>query len=337
MRSALKAQQHGASTAGREQVTGLLRPGLSRVLGAVAVGALLLGSAAPALAADGDASFEASLEVTKTDESKTPTERVLVYKGKFADAPVGTRIDIRFKLKENLQHINWYYGLTGKSQTINGRSAPLTRPFGAGVYEVEFWFKMNTQNRKVKKWFRTNRGYTNRHAEVLETVRISVGSPSEQDAFVEKTLETMRDYFGTLRKIYSDARAHFDAGKDGKDAAWKPIYDKHKQTILDMQRSFYNWKREWVALPVETYRTRLEQLVDADLKLLEFIQQSVPRQTTATRVKQIEEQVEYLENALSPEVQLQPSDGKKSGGGGMQDAGDGSKAVPVPKGPDKKG
>ncbi|MDF1663559.1 MAG: hypothetical protein P1V97_17440, partial [Planctomycetota bacterium] len=142
-------------------------------------------SMSPALAGDDESDLKAILQVMKKDEKGKVLKRQLNLSGKLAGFPVGTRINIRFGLRGNRQHIAWYGATVDKDESIKGKGTVISKIFAPGTYEVQFWLKVGAQPRAVRKWFTINRGWGRNHQELLNNVVIKIGSDEDHKAFLK--------------------------------------------------------------------------------------------------------------------------------------------------------
>jgi hypothetical protein len=263
-------------------------------------------------AEDDDPQLTAVLEVKKEDpKSKKVLHRQLKFKGKLDGFPVGARVDIRFRLQGNRQHIAWYRALVDDNAGIKGNSSLFRKPFAPGVYEVQFWLKIATQSRALRKWFTVNRGWGRNHQELLENVVIRIGTDADRKTFMSKCLADLRVYLKKLDAVYT-ALAGRVKGNSPQDKAWEKEAVIHNGSLSDVQRSFYKWQRIHVAMPLEKYRSTLNSIQVKSFKLLAGYNKGST--DLDQKLRFTESQIRYLKDALAPAALLEVpgnGDGKK--------------------------
>lgn len=259
-------------------------------------------SMSPALAGDDEADLKAVLNVMKKDANGKVLQRQLNLSGKLAGFPVGTRINIRFGLRGNRQHIAWYGATVDKDESIKGKGTLIKKGFAPGTYEVQFWLKVGAQPRAVRKWFTINRGWGRNHQELLNNVVIKIGSDEDYKGFVSKSLADLRKYLSQVEPVYKTLSDRI-TNKTAVDAAWKTQAQKYQDLLTEIQRSFYKWERTYVAMPLEKYRltfisihVKLYKLLNAHTNGATGLEQSL---------KFTEGEVKYLRDALSPATPLE--------------------------------
>lgn len=259
-------------------------------------------SLSPAFAGDEEADLKAILEVMEKDAEGKAKKRQLNLSGKLAGFPVGTRINIRFGLRGNRQHIAWYGATVNKDESIKGKGTVIAKGFAPGTYEVQFWLKVGAQPRAVRKWFTINRGWGRNHQELLNNVVIKIGSDEDYKSFVTKSLTDLRKYLDQVEPVYK-ALSDRITNKTAVDAAWKAQSQKYLELLSEVQRSFYKWERAHVAMPLEKYRLTFTSI---HVKLYKLLNAHTNGSTGLEQsLKFTEGEVKYLRDALSPATPLE--------------------------------
>lgn len=262
--------------------------------------------------ADEEATFAAGLDVKKKDDSGKPTESVLGLNGKVVGFPPGARIDVRFRLKGNRQHINWYRMLLDANGACKYKSSVLKTPFAPGTYEVQFWLKIKTQNRDIKRWFKLNRGWTRSHQELLDSKEIVVGTDAEKKGFDDECIAELNKMLKDVRTLFDALHARVNAGT-AKDAAWDKAYQgEHRKKILAVQTALATFRTSHAAMPFEEYRGKLRQVINNTLKLYKYYSQG--KTGLKPRFEHVVEIIKYLKTALEPAQPLLPEGPKKKEG-----------------------
>jgi hypothetical protein len=254
---------------------------------------------AAAFASDGDVKFQTRLTPVPAASKDSPATHKLVYSGELGGLPAGTRIDIRFRLMDNKQHINWYRALSDENEKLAGESQTLDKPLAPGLYEAQFWLQMRSQSSANRKWFRLNRGYTNRHREVLESARMRIGSPADAEAFTESCLAKLRGYLGPLTTL-TETLGELIENKTPKADAWAAQYKAHYDTLAGMQVSFREWRLSHAAMPLEGERNRLYRLLTNVFVLFEGYDKG--HSGLDGSLSNARDDVRGLSDALTPQV-----------------------------------
>jgi hypothetical protein len=262
----------------------------------------------PAEAIDEDPILTAILSVKKKDENDKVLERQLTFTGKLAGFPVGTRIDIRFRLQGNRQHIAWYRALVDNDESIKGNSSLFRKAFAPGVYEVQFWLKIATQSGDLRKWFTVNRGWGRNHQELLENVAITLGDESDHKAFVGKCMDDLRAYLTKLDTVYKALAPRIN-NTIPVDDAWKKESVIHADSLSKVQQHFYRWERAHIAMPLEKYRKTINSIQVKNYKMLKAYNAGSTR--LGQKLKFTEGEIRFLKDALSPAAPLEVPGDKK--------------------------
>jgi len=211
----------------------------------------------------GDLSFSAELNNTET------THPSLAFRGKLAEFPAGTWVDIRFMLKGNAQHIDWYRALV-KNEAFDGKTNAPPRKTAPGTYTVEFWLKVKLQNKPVKRWFQLNRGYSSSHEELLDTVLIKIGSEAERTKFQDGIKSKLRAQLESLKAMYAKSKGIVEAGKSAKsEEEGMEAYGEDLTAFQALCSEYFDWVKEYMSIPLEKERYAFESLIDTCGKMVE--------------------------------------------------------------------
>lgn len=280
----------------------MMRAPLAAIL-TFAIAAVLAG---PARADENELSFQAELVDTTYLRMKV---KALKFRGKLADYPDGTQIDIRFKIRENRQHIAWYKTVVGK-EAIKGQQVYRKKNFLPAVYNVEFWFQMQTQTPGMRNWFRTNRGWTSNYRELLATVEVKVGDDAARAKTLDECYKKVAKMFGPLQDFGKAMKAHLDKVQGLSEAEQTRAHqewmagerDKWYARLGDLQTEEYRWAKKVVALPAEEGRLQMKTAVSQALTLLAVYKDRRP--TVGASYKHLETSLRQLDDLLSAEKEV---------------------------------
>lgn len=256
--------------------------------------------------------------------------KALTFEGKLNGYPNGTQIDIRFKIRENRQHIAWYKTRVTKD-AIKGEQfyRPNKAGFMPAVYSVEFWFQMQTQTPGMRNWFRTNRGWTANYRELLDTVTIKLGDEEARAAALDTCYKKVAKMFAPAKDFGKAMRAHLDKIQKMSEAEKNQAYQEWmsksdglwRERLGALQTEEYYWAKKYVALPAEEGRLQMKTIVSQALSLLGVYKDRRP--TVEASYKHLETSLRQLDDLLSADKEVDigrsKSGGKSSGDGDSKD------------------
>lgn len=255
-----------------------------------------LSSKSPAFAGD-----SMDLQATLRTEERTPGRktRVIDFSGRVEDFPQGATVSIDFILSGNTQFISRYTSIVDKDSSIKGQTGTMTKDFLPGVYEFRFWLHVGAQNKEIKQWFNLNRGWTSTHSELLKIVEINVGDADGHLSAKQDSMTRMKGFFESGKKVFGLLDKRIASGKVA-DAEW---LEGEKLSILNDLREGYDgfdtWQTNYVALPFEGIRYKIQQVFLDTSSLLTDYSNGADLEILGQRIRFISSAIRFLTDTFS--------------------------------------